>query len=67
MSSNNKPKVSANKQIDLLKSKRVTFFKYREKDALKFLQQNSYLFRVKSYCNTYKEKNSHGVTKNIQI
>lgn len=63
MGSSNKPKLSISKQISLLKSKGVTFSKYSEKNALKFLQQNSYLFRVKSYCNTYKKRDSHGVTK----
>lgn len=60
MNSLNKPKTSIKKQINILKDKGILFDKYSEDQAFVFLQNNSYLFKVKAYCNTYKQKDKGG-------
>ena len=62
MSAQNKPKLSIKKQIDFLKQKGVEFNVMDEKQAYLFLQNNSYLFKIKAYCNTYKIKDKNNKT-----
>lgn len=54
MSKENKPKLSIIQQIELLKQKGVCFEIYKEQDAYKFLQNNSYFFRLKEYLHIFK-------------
>lgn len=62
MGNQDKPKLSIKKQIERLKSKGIKFEFYSETDAYYFLQNNSYLFKLKAYCNTYKKKDALGKT-----
>lgn len=62
MSKQEKPKLSIKNQIEKLKQKGVKFEIFNEDKATKFLQNNSYLFKVKAYCNTYKQKDKDGKT-----
>ena len=62
MGNQDKPKLSIKKQIERLKSKGIKFEFYSETDAYYFLQNNSYLFKLKVYCNTYKKKDALGKT-----
>ena len=48
MGNQDKPKLSIKKQIERLKSKGIKFECYSETDAYYFLQNNSYLFKLKA-------------------
>lgn len=62
MSTQNKPKLSIKKQIDFFKQKGIEFNVMDERQAYSFLQNNSYLFKIKAYCNTYKIKDENNKT-----
>ena len=66
MGKQEKPKLSIKNQIEKLKQKGVKFEIFNEDKATKFLQNNSYLFKVKAYCNTYKQKDKDGKTLSYQ-
>lgn len=58
----NKPKLNIKQQINRLKNNGIKFIIFSESEASKFLQDHSYLFKVKAYCNTFKEKDSNNKT-----
>ncbi|QOQ87309.1 Abi family protein [Campylobacter corcagiensis] len=62
MAVNNKPKLSIQRQINKLKTKGIKFVIFSQSEAYKFLQNHSYLFKVKAYCNTFKEKDTNNKT-----
>jgi len=57
LSNQEKVKLSVNGQIAKLKEKGITFNITNEQKAENFLIQNSYFFRIKSYCKNYNKIN----------
>lgn len=55
----NKPKLQIEDQIDFLKSKGITFHLENVETAKSFLQNNTYLYKIKAYSKNYSKNNKN--------
>lgn len=62
-----KKKLSIDEQITDMKEKGITFSLCSEADARKFLQNNTYYFKLKAYAGVYSNDNKKQVFRNLDF
>ncbi len=61
----NKEKLSTQEQIEHMSTKGITFNLASKNDALSFLEESNYYFRIKSYAKNYQKYNKTEKKGNI--
>lgn len=67
MSQITKPKLDINSQVDYLERKGIKFSIDDKKFAINFLTNNSYFYKLKSYCKNYDKKISDNTYINLEF